>query len=81
MVYGKVVSKPFWLGIPDEVVFIKTDEGNLNGMSGGPVMVLRNNKGVVFGIMVGGVRQNLWLGLWFSNICHARRIPEHLLEK
>ncbi len=81
VVYGKVVSKPFWLGIPDEVVFIKTDEGNLNGMSGGPVMVLRNNKWVVFGIMVGGVRQNLWLGLWFSNVCHARRIPEHLLEK
>ncbi len=80
-VYGKIVSKPSWLGIPDEIVFVKSDEGMLEGMSGGPVMFFRDNKWVVFGVMVGKVRQDILNGLFSSKLFYARRIPEHLLEK
>ncbi|MBN1512166.1 MAG: hypothetical protein JXB13_09140 [Phycisphaerae bacterium] len=80
-IYGRIVSKPFWLGIPDEVVFIKPDEGALKGMSGGPAMVLRDNKWVVFGVMVGKVRQDILNGFFSSKLFYARRIPEHLLQK
>jgi len=80
-VYGRTASNPFWLDVPEEVVLIKAGDAPLNGMSGGPVMVLRDNKWVVFGFMVGKVHQDGLSSLFSSTLLCVRRLPEHLLEK
>ncbi len=79
--YGEIASKPFWLGIPDDIVLIKAGDASLKGMSGGPVMVLRNNEWVVVGVYVGVLYRDILKGVFSSRLRIARRIPEHLLEK
>ena len=80
-VYGKVVSKPFWLRPPEEVVLIKAGDAALKGLSGGPVMVRRDNNWVVIGVYVGRLHRNILDGVFSSKLRIARRIPEHLIEK
>ncbi|MBN1512165.1 MAG: trypsin-like peptidase domain-containing protein [Phycisphaerae bacterium] len=80
-VYGKVVSTPFWLGLPEEVVLVKVGDAPLNGLSGGPVMVLRDNNWVVIGSYVGIVYRDILNGVFSSKLHIVRRIPEHLIEE
>ncbi len=80
VVYGKVVSKPFGLGLPEEIALVKVEDASLHGFSGGPVMVFRDNNWVVIGVHVGKLNRNILKGIFSSKLRIARRLPEHLLE-
>ncbi len=80
-VYGRTASNPFWLDVPEEVVLVEAGDTPLFGISGGPAMVLRDNKWVVFGVMVGTMRQDTLSAIFASRFHVVRRIPEHLVEK
>ncbi len=79
--YGKIAFHPSFFDLPEEVVLIDAGDVAPYGLSGGPVMVLRDKKWVVVGIMVRGGRYRILPGLLYSDLLVARRIPEHLLEK
>jgi len=79
--YGEIASKPFWLGIPDDIVLIKAEDASLHGFSGGPVMVRRDDNWVVVGVCVGVLYRDILDGIFSSRLHIVRRIPEHLLDK
>jgi hypothetical protein len=79
--YGKVAFHPSYFDLPEEVVLINAGNVTPHGLSGGPVMVLRDNKWVVVGIMVTEGEHRILRGLFSYRLLVARRLPEHLLEK
>ena len=80
-IYGKIASKPFWLGFPEEVVLVKAGDASLDGLSGGPVMVFRDSNWVVVGVLCATLNRDILNGVFASKLHVIRRIPEHLLEK